>query len=97
LPQQIREAIAQLSRRPRKERLRQVISAICAFREWTTPAELAGWLEILPGNLTIRHLSPMIKAGQLERRYPDTPTHSDQAYRSPNRQWRQQLAEEKLH
>jgi hypothetical protein len=39
----------------------------------------------------------MIKAGQLERRYPDTPTHSDQAYRSPNRQWRQQLAEEKLH
>ena len=96
LPQQIREAIAQLSRRPRKERLRQVIAAICAFREWTTPAELARWLEILPGNLTIRHLSPMIKDGQLERRYPDTPTHSDQAYRSPNRQWQQQLAEEKV-
>ncbi|MFM8477029.1 MAG: hypothetical protein ACKOEO_14720 [Planctomycetaceae bacterium] len=96
MPKQIREAIAQLSRRPRKERLRQVIAAICAFREWTTPAELARWLEILPGNLTIRHLSPMIKDGQLERRYPDTPTHSDQAYRSPNRQWQQQLAEEKV-
>jgi hypothetical protein len=59
LPRQIRSAIADLTLRPRKEQLRQVILAVCAFREWTTPAELAIWLDILPDNLTVRHLSPM--------------------------------------
>ncbi len=84
LPGQLREAIAQLGSRPRKERLREVIAAICSHREWTTPAELARWLDILPANLTDRHLSPMVKAGQLERRYPNTVTHADQAYRCPD-------------
>ncbi|HBC60465.1 MAG TPA: hypothetical protein DC058_04520, partial [Planctomycetaceae bacterium] len=91
LPRQIRTAIADLTLRPRKEQLRQVILAVCAFREWTTPAELAIWLDILPDNLTVRHLSPMTKSGLLERRYPDTPTHSDQAYRSPDRHWQSLL------
>ncbi len=59
LPRQIRTAIADLTLRPRKEQLRQVILAVCAFREWTTPAELAIWLDSLPDNLTGRHLSPM--------------------------------------
>ena len=84
LPGQLREAIAQLGSRPRKERLREVIAAICSHRQWTTPAELARWLDILPANLTDRHLSPMVKAGQLERRYPNTVTHADQAYRCPD-------------
>ncbi len=91
LPRQIRTAIADLTLRPRKEQLRQVILAVCACREWTTPAELAIWLNILPDNLTVRHLSPMTKSGLLERRYPDTPTHSDQAYRSPDRRWQSLL------
>ncbi|MFN5078721.1 MAG: hypothetical protein ACK5MO_24285, partial [Planctomyces sp.] len=91
LPRQIRTAIADLTLRPRKEQLRQVILAVCACREWTTPAELAIGLNILPDNLTVRHLSPMTKSGLLERRYPDTPTHSDQAYRSPDRRWQSLL------
>lgn len=51
-------------------------------RELTAPAELGGWLGMDPGNLTERHLSPMVAAGQLARRFPDTPTHPEQAYRS---------------
>jgi hypothetical protein len=35
-----------------------------------------------PGNLSERHLAPMVKIGTLERRYPETPTHPEQAYRT---------------
>ncbi|TVQ93644.1 MAG: hypothetical protein EA400_02190 [Chromatiaceae bacterium] len=87
-------AIGQLGARPRQERLRAVIATICARRDWTTPAELARWLNILPANLTDRHLSPMVKAGQLERRFPDTPTHAKQAYRNTVTQWPPGLSEE---
>ncbi|MGB5147005.1 MAG: ATP-binding protein [Porticoccaceae bacterium] len=82
LAPEVLAAIQQLGTRPRKERLRAVIASICAQRDWTTPAELARWLNIRPANLTERHLSPMVKAGQLERRFPDAPTHAEQAYRS---------------
>ncbi len=37
------------------------------------------------GELTERHLTPMVQAGILERRYPATPTHAEQAYRRSNR------------
>lgn len=86
VPPQISALISQLGIRPRKERIRAVIEAICSQRPWTTPAELGRWLNILPANLTERHLSPMVRAGQLERRYPDTPTHAEQAYRSTGMQ-----------
>ncbi|MFM7642955.1 MAG: hypothetical protein ACKO45_15580 [Cyanobium sp.] len=33
-------------------------------------------------NPSERHLVPMVKQGLLERRYPDIPTHPEQAYRS---------------
>lgn len=85
-PPQIAALIGQLGSRPRKERLRAVIEAICSQRPWTTPAELGRWLNVLPANLTERHLSPMVRTGQLERRYPDTPTHAEQAYRSTGMQ-----------
>jgi len=94
LAPEILAVIGQLGARPRKERLRAVIATICAQRDWTTPAELARWLNILPANLTDRHLSPMVKAGQLERRFPDTPTHAEQAYRSTGMQWSPGLSEE---
>ena len=94
LAPEILAAIGQLGTRPRKERLRAVIATICARRDWTTPAELARWLNILPANLTDRHLSPMVKAGQLERRFPDTPTHAEQAYRSADTQFPLGLSEE---
>ncbi len=77
------EAIARLGVRPRSQRLREVIALICRQRDWTTPAELARWLQIKPENLTTRHLSPMVESGELERRFPDKPTHAEQAYRAP--------------
>ena len=73
------EAIAALGVRPRKEPLRQVIAQLCAGH-WRTPAWLADQLKMEPGNLSERHLAPMVRDGTLERRYPETPTHPEQAY-----------------
>ena len=75
------EAIAALGVRPRKEPLRQVIAQLCAGH-WRTPAWLADQLKMEPGNLSERHLAPMLRDGTLERRYPETPTHPEQAYRT---------------
>jgi hypothetical protein len=75
------EAIAALGVRPRKEPLRQVIAQLCAGH-WRTPAWLADQLKMEAGNLSDRHLAPMVKIGTLERRYPETPTHPEQAYRT---------------
>ena len=83
LLREVVEAIARLGVRPRSQRLREVIALICRQRDWTTPAELARWLQIKPENLTTRHLSPMVESGELERRFPDKPTHAEQAYRAP--------------
>lgn len=94
LPTEIAAAIAQLGERPRKERLRAVIVMLCGLRDWTTPAELSRWLNFRHGNLTERHLSPMVEAGQLERRYPDNPTHRDQAYRATEQQGSLRFAKE---
>ena len=79
-------AIEGLGTRPRKERLRAVIKILCSLRDWTTPAELSHWLNFRPGNLSERHLSPMVDAGRLERRYRDNPTHPEQAYRTITRE-----------
>ena len=73
------EAIAGLGVRPRKEPLRRVIAQLCAGH-WRTPAWLADQLKMEAGNLSDRHLAPMVKIGTLERRYPETPTHPEQAY-----------------
>ena len=73
------EAIAGLGVRPRKEPLRQVIAQLCAGH-WRTPGWLADQLKMQAGKLSDRHLAPMVKIGTLERRYPETPTHPEQAY-----------------
>ena len=75
------EAIAALGVRPRKEPLRQVIAQLCAGH-WRTPAWLADQLKMQAGKLSDRHLAPMVKIGTLERRYPESPTHPEQAYRT---------------
>ncbi|MFZ9751969.1 MAG: hypothetical protein ACO3B3_00220 [Cyanobium sp.] len=77
----LQEAITGLGARPRKERLRQVIGQLCAGH-WRTAAWLADQLTIEAGNLSDRHLAPMVRHGTLERRYPETPTHPEQAYRT---------------
>ncbi len=86
LPPEAQAAIADLGERPRKQRLRAVIVMLCGLRDWTTPAELSRWLNFRPGNLSERHLSPMVEAGQLERRYPANLSHPEQAYRAITRQ-----------
>ena len=82
LPPEIMQAIAELGTRPRKEKVRAVIKALCSVREWSSPSELAKLLDFKPAKLTERHLSPMVEDGRLLRRYPDNPTHPEQAYRS---------------
>ena len=82
LPADVQRAVDGLGLRPRKERLRAVIGAICAARGWTTAGEIARFLSFSQRNLSGRHLTPMVEAGRLERRYPDNPTHPEQAYRA---------------
>ena len=61
--------IDRLGSRPRKERLRSSIEAVCAARDGTTSGEIARFLRFSQRNLSSRHLTPMVEAGQLARRY----------------------------
>jgi hypothetical protein len=56
-----------------------VIAQLCAGH-WRTPGWLADQLKMQAGKLSDRHLAPMVKIGTLERRYPESPTHPEQAY-----------------
>ena len=86
LPADVQNAIKHLGTRPRKGKLRAVIEAICAAREWTTSGEIARFLSFSQRKLGSRHLMPMVEAGKLLRRYPNNPTHPDQAYRATQQQ-----------
>jgi hypothetical protein len=77
----LQQLFASLGSRPRKEKLRQAICQLCSD-QWRSVAWLAEILNHKPRNLSDRHLSPMVKDGQLERRFPDIPSHRKQAYRS---------------
>jgi len=81
LDPELQHVIASLGSRPRKEKLRQAILRLCAD-QWRAVAWLAALLQFEPRNLSDRHLTPMLKDGLLERRFPDIPSHPEQAYRS---------------
>lgn len=51
LPPAVQAAIANLDKRPHKQRLRKVIEVLCGLRDWTTLAELSRWLNFQLGNL----------------------------------------------
>ena len=85
LPADVQEAISRLGSRPRRERLRAVIEAICGAREWTTSGEIARFLHFSQPKLGGRHLTAMVEAKRLELRYPETPNHPRQAYRIAQR------------
>jgi ATP-dependent DNA helicase RecG len=74
-------AIAEIGTRPRKQKLREVITQLC-LDHWRTSAWLAHHLDIKVRNLVDRHLGPMVKDGTLERRFPDKLNHPEQAYRA---------------
>ena len=73
---------AAVGERPHPEALRALILEICRHRDWTTPAQLARWFDMHRRGLSNRHLRPLLKAGLLERRYPDRPNTPKQAYRT---------------
>ena len=80
LDPELQQVIASLGTRPRKEKLRQAICHLCSD-QWRSVAWLASLLKLKPRNLSDRHLTPMLKDGLLERRFPDIPSHPEQAYR----------------
>ena len=84
LPVDVQEAIARLGKRPRSERLREVIEAICRSRPWTTVAELSDFLGVSEKTLRSRHVPEMVKQGRLVRRFPNRRRHRGQAYVVPS-------------
>ena len=82
LPFYLRNQIEHLGQRPRRETVEQLILALTEDRGWLEPVQLAAWLGMTVPYLSRRYLGPMTEAGQLVRRYPNRPTHPDQAYRS---------------
>lgn len=82
LPNDIKAAIDQLGRRPRRENLRPVILAICDQGRWVTAATLACYLSLKQENLIAGHLGEMVRNKELERRFSDKPNHPRQAYRT---------------
>ncbi len=80
LPESIRQAVeTTLGKRQPAEKLQEAILLVCSSR----PFGLAE-LEMLFGRhrkyLTANHLRPMLRDDRLALRYPDTPSHPDQAY-----------------
>ena len=81
LPFHLRIQLENLGERPRRQTVERLILEVTALRGWMEPAELAAWFGTTAPYLTRRYLGPLTKAGRLERRYPQRPTHPEQAYR----------------
>lgn len=82
LPQALIPNVASFGERPDPEALRVLILDICRRRDWTTPRQLARWFSMHRRSLSNRHIRPLLQAGLLERRYPDSPNTPKQAYRA---------------
>lgn len=78
--------LANEGRTPR-DILRPLILDICLMRDWSTPKQLARWLDMHRPSLTERHLGPLVRAGLLELQYPDRPSSPRQAYRTCRDRW----------
>lgn len=63
------------------EVMKALILSLCQGR-WLTSTELAGLLQRDADKLQARFLTAMVKAGQLELRFPNVPNRPDQAYRT---------------
>ena len=82
VPEVFIRSAAAVGPRPHPESLRALILDICRHRDWTTPAELARWFDMHRRSLANRYLRPLLEAGLLERRFPDSPNTPKQAYRT---------------
>ncbi len=86
LPAVLHSRVLALGERTRRDVLHPLIVDICRFREWSTPADLARWLQMHQPSLVQRHLRALVDAGLLELKYPDRPSSRHQAYRTPRRE-----------
>lgn len=69
------------SERTDEQTVRRVILGLCKGR-YLTLRQLAELLNRGMDGLRDRHISKMVKAGQLELKYPDRPSHRSQGYRA---------------
>lgn len=69
------------SRRAAPELVRKVVLDLCENR-FLTLRELAELLGRTKQNLRDRYITELVRDGRLELRYPDTPNHRDQGYRT---------------
>ena len=82
LPPVLRPNVLALGQRTPRQVLHPLIQQICQFREWTTAADLARWLQMHQPSLVQRHLRVLVDEGALVLKYPESPNHPDQAYRA---------------
>jgi ATP-dependent DNA helicase RecG len=68
-------------KRAKPELVRSVILALCA-EEFLTLQQLASLLGRSADNLLVRNVAPLVRENLLTLRFPDTPTHREQAYRA---------------
>ena len=77
----LRPRVRALRQRTRRDVLHPLILDIFHFRDWSTAADLARWLQMHQGSLVRRHLNPPVVADVLELKRPDRPASPAQAYR----------------
>ena len=87
LPGVLHRPVLALGKRTRRDVLHPLILQICQLREWSTPADLARWLDMHKPSLVERHLGPLVDAGLLELQFPDRPQSPRQAYRTNPEKW----------
>ena len=81
IPENLQKALANLGSRPRKEKLRQMILALCQWRP-LKPNQMVALLPVSNNaNLVRRHLTPMREQGVLEYSIPEMPSHPEQGYK----------------
>lgn len=79
LPEDLKIAVAELSKRPSKDAIRGVIRSLCKWRPLTS-FQLATLLQRRQDPLTRDHLRPMIDDGSLRYTIPEMANHPHQAY-----------------
>ena len=80
LPKSLRRQLDTLGQRSRDTgRFESVILALCSLRPWPL-RELAMATKRNPAYLQHRYLTPMVRKGQLQRKFPNEPNRPDQAY-----------------
>ena len=80
LPEDLKDILAKLSKRPSPEVLRRTVKALCLWKPLT-----AQDLTVILGRKDKKHLvrtylTPMVNAGELKYVYPDEPDFPKQAY-----------------